>query len=149
MGRDVDMTPSEQFAAWLEPAMRQAGYNLERLSGGRAAFAEKVGVNPGTITRWLSGKTMPDHTKFETIAKVLDKDPDEMLREIGILSAKDAATGQGTAVRSRPITPSEAADELGIDDPVEREMFIRFVGTLGSHPKLTAAPDQGSSAAEG
>jgi hypothetical protein len=47
------------------------------------------------------------------------------------------------------MAPSQAAAELGIDDPVEREMFIRFVGTLGKRPKPTAAPENGSSAAEG
>lgn len=149
MGSDVDMTPSEEFAAWLEPAMRAAGYNLDRLSGGRLAFAEAVGVAPGTVTRWLQGKSMPDPDKFEPIAKALHVDPIDMLQEIGVLSVKRVTSGHETAVRSRPIAPSQAAAELGIDDPVEREMFIRFVGTLGNRPKPTAAPDEDSTAAEG
>lgn len=148
MGSDVDMTPSEEFAAWLEPAMRRAGFDLDRLSGGRLAFAEAVGVNPGTVTRWLQGKSMPDPDKFEAIAKALDVDPIDMLYGIGVLSAKTAATSHETAVRSRPITPSEAADELGIDDPRDREMFIHMVQGFGRR-KLNAAPDEGSSAAEG
>jgi transcriptional regulator with XRE-family HTH domain len=149
MGSEVDMTPSEEFAAWLAPAMRRAGYDLERLSGGRAAFAEAVGVAGATVTRWLQGKSMPDPDKFEPIATALGVDPIDMLQEIGVLSVKRVTSSHETAVRSRPIAPSEAAAELGIDDPVEREMFIRFVGTLGSRPKLTAAPDEGSAAAEG
>lgn len=148
MGSDVDMTPSEEFAAWLDPHMRAAGYDLERLSGGRAAFAEAVGVSGATVTRWLQGKSMPDPDKFEPIAKALNVDPIDMLKEIGVLSAKRVTLGHETAVRSRPIAPSQAAAELGIDDPYERDMFIRFVGTLG-RTKPTAAPDEGSAAAEG
>jgi transcriptional regulator with XRE-family HTH domain len=149
MGSDVDMTPSEEFAAWLEPAMRRAGYDLDRLSGGRTAFAEAVGVSGATVTRWLSGKSMPDPDKFESIATALKVNPIDMLHGIGVLSAKPAATSRETAVRSRPITPSEAADALGIDDPYDRQMFTAMVKQLAKRPKLTAAPDQGSSAAEG
>jgi transcriptional regulator with XRE-family HTH domain len=151
MGSEVDMTPtpSEEFAAWLAPAMQRAGYDIERLSGGRLGFAEAVGVNPGTVTRWLDGKSMPGSDKFEAIAKVLKVNTIDMLHGIGVLSAKTAATSHDTAVRSRPITPSEAADELGIDDPYDREMFINMVRGFAKRPKLTAAPDQGSSAAEG
>lgn len=149
MGSDVDMTPSEEFAAWLEPAMRRAGFDLDRLSGGRLAFAEAVGVNPGTVTRWLQGKSMPDPDKFEAIAKALSVDPIEMLYGTGVLSAETAAFSHGTAVRSRPITPSAAADELGIDDPYDRQMFIAMVNQIAKRPKSTAVPDEESSAAEG
>ena len=149
MGSDVDMTPSEQFAAWLEPAMRHAGFDLERLSGGRAAFAEAVGVAGATVTRWLQGKSMPDPDKFEPIAKTLGVDPIDMLQEIGVLSAKRVTTGQESAVRSRPITPSQAAAELGIDDPYDREMFINMVETLGKRPKPSSVPNEGTTAAEG
>lgn len=140
MGSDVDMTPSEQFAAWLAPAMRAANFDLERLSGGRTAFAEAVGVAGATVTRWLSGKSMPDPDKFEAIAAAVGVDPVEMLIECGIISAKSAATGRETEVRSRPITPSEAADDLGIDDPVDREMFLAMIASLAKRPKLTSAP---------
>lgn len=151
MGSDVDMTmtPAQRIAAWLAPAMQRANFDLDRGSGGRQDFAEAVGVAPGTITRWLQGKTAPDPDKYEAIAKALDVDPIVMLNEWGVISAKAVTSGQATEVRSRPMAPSQAAAELGIDDPVEREMFIRFVGTLGKRPKPTAAPESGSSAAEG
>lgn len=148
MGSDVDMTPSEEFAAWLEPAMLRAGYDLDRLSGGRTAFAEAVGVSPATVTRWLQGKSMPDPNKFEPIAKALNTDPIEMLYATGVLSAKRLTSGQETAVRSRPSTPSEAADDLGIDDPLDRDLFISMVQGLARR-KLNPAPEEGSAAAEG
>jgi transcriptional regulator with XRE-family HTH domain len=147
---DVDMTPSEQFAAWLAPAMRAAQYDLNKLSGGRLAFAEAVGVSPGTVTRWLSGKSMPDPDKFEAIAAALGVDPIDMLIECGIISAKSVTSGQETAVRLRPITPSQAADELGIDNPVDRELFLAMVDRLAKRPNLSPAPPaEGSATAEG
>lgn len=150
MGSDVDMTPSEQFAAWLAPAMRHANYDLTKLSGGRSAFAEAVGVAPGTVTRWLQGKAMPDPDKFEPIAAALNTDPVEMLIGSGIISAKSVTSGDAADVRSRPITPSQAADELGIDDPSDRELFLAMVERLAKHPRLTPAPNtEGSATAEG
>lgn len=150
MGSDVDMTPSEQFAAWLAPAMRQAGYDLERLSGGRSAFAKAVGVDPSAITRWLSGKAMPDPDKFEPIAAALNINPIEMLIGCGIISANSVTSSHSTDVRSRPTTPSQAADELGIDDPSDRELFIAMVHRLARRPPLTSAPDdEGSATADG
>lgn len=150
MGSDVDMTPSEQFAAWLAPAMRAASFDLEKLSGGRVAFAEAVGVSPGTVTRWLSGKSMPDPDKFEAIAAALNYDPINMLIECGVISAKPDASSRETEVRSRPITPSRAAEELGIDDPADRELFLAMVDRLARRPRLMPAPtDEGSASAEG
>lgn len=150
MGSDVDMTPSEQFAAWLAPAMRAAKYDLEKLSGGRKDFADAVGVAPGTVTRWLSGGTVPDPDKFEAIASALGVDPIDMLIGCGIISAKPVTSGQETEVRSRPITPSQAADELGIDNPVDRELFLAMVDRLAKRPHLTPAPPAEESAtAEG
>jgi transcriptional regulator with XRE-family HTH domain len=144
------MTPSEEFAAWLAPAMRRANYDIDaQRGGGRKLLAERVGVAPNTITRWLSGKSLPDPDKFEPLAQALDIDPIEMLHEIGVLSAKQAATSHAPEVRSRPITPSQMADELGIDDPLDREMFIHMAQQLAKRPKPTAVPDEGSSAAEG
>jgi transcriptional regulator with XRE-family HTH domain len=150
MGSDVDMTPSEQFAAWLAPAMRAAKYDLERLSGGRTAFAEAVGVSGATVTRWLSGKSMPDPDKFEAIAAAVGVDPIDMLIECGLISAKPVTSGHETEVRSRPITPSRAADELGIDDPVDRELFLAMVDRFAKRPRLSPAPPvEESATAEG
>lgn len=144
------MTPSEQFAAWLAPAMRAAQYDLNKLSGGRLAFAEAVGVSPGTVTRWLSGKSMPDPDKFEPIAAAVGVEPIDMLIGCGIISAKSVTSGQETEVRLRPITPSQAADELGIDNPVDRELFLAMVDRLAKRPNLSPAPPvEGSATAEG
>lgn len=147
---NMTMTPSEQFATWLAPAMRAAGYDIDsQRGGGRSTLAERVGVAPSTINRWLTGKSMPDPDKFEPLAAALGVDPIEMLHEIGVLSAKTPTTSHETAVRSRPITPSQVADELGIDDPVDREAFLAMVQALAKRTKLTAAPEEGSAAAEG
>jgi transcriptional regulator with XRE-family HTH domain len=149
MGSDVDMTPSEQFAAWLEPAMRAADYDLDRLSGGRVAFAEAVGVSPGTVTRWLQGKSMPDPTKFEAIAAALKADPIDMLVEIGVLSAKTVTSQPSTAVDFRPTTPSRAADELGITDPRDRALFLALVEQLNQGPRKLTDTEREDTAAQG
>ncbi|MFC1420816.1 helix-turn-helix domain-containing protein [Streptacidiphilus cavernicola] len=153
MGSDVDMpmmTPAQQIAAWLAPAMQRANFDTERGSGGRLAFANAVGVAPGTVTRWLQGKSTPDPDNFGAIAAALRVDPNEMLNDWGFISAKPVTQEQAAEVRSRPITPSQAAHDLGIDDPADRELFIAMVNRLAKRPGLTAAPvDEESAAAEG
>lgn len=150
MESEVDMTPSEQFAAWLAPALRAAGYDIDRQhSGARTAFAKAVDVAPATITRWLSGTAMPAPDKFEVIAHTLGVTVIEMLVGTGIVSANSVTSSHDPAVRSRPISPSEAADALGIDDPIEREMFLGTVERL-KRSRIAPVPRNGGAAtAEG
>ena len=63
VGTDMTMTTAQRFAAWLAPAMRRKGLNIDSLrGGGRITFAEAVGVSPSTVNRWLAGKTPPTRT---------------------------------------------------------------------------------------
>jgi len=154
----MTMTTAQRFAAWLAPAMRRKGLNIDSLrGGGRITFAEAVGVSPSTVNRWLAGKNTPDPDKFELIAATLDtegRDPAdaaiEMLVEIGIISSQQATEGRNPAVRLPPLSPSEAADRLGFRDPVDREMFFGVIDRLTRQPRTASDQDStGGAAAEG
>lgn len=148
------MTPQElyqRFAAWLPPAMREAGYDTGPQHGGaRTRFARDVGISGAMMTRWLKGTAMPGPDKYDTVARALGRDTVEMLLEIGIISQQQANERRKSAVRSSPMTPTEAADGLGIRDPVERQMFFGVLDRLTRTPETP--PHQGANggaAAEG
>lgn len=145
------MTPTQQFAAWLAPAMRRAGYDIDKqMGGGRLAFAKAVGVAASTVTRWLAGQSMPDPEKFELIANALGVPVVDMLVEVGIISSQLANEQRDPAVRSSPMTPSEIADELGIHGRVEREMFFGVIDRLTRTPREPSEQGvDGGAAAEG
>ncbi|WP_035796329.1 helix-turn-helix domain-containing protein [Kitasatospora mediocidica] len=123
------MTLNEQYAAWLAKTMRATeGFDIDKQrGGGRMALATAVGVSPSTVARWLDAKSTPSPEYYEPIAKALGVDPIVMMVESGIISAEYLTRMQRSDVRSQPITPEQAADDLGIHDPDEREQFFRDV----------------------
>lgn len=137
------MTLSEQYAAWLADAMRAAGLDIDRQrGGGRQALAQAVGVSPSTVARWLAGASMPSPEHFEPIADTVGVPVVTMLVDSGIISAGSLTLSQSTGVRFQPITPTQAADDLGLTDPVERALFFReFADRNRRH--LRAADDDG------
>lgn len=119
-------TPAKQFGDWLKTAMRRAGLDVDsQMGGGRAAFADAVGVSRSTVKRWLDGTTLPEPTKFEPIANELGVPVMTMLVETGIVSVAQVHPLD----RSEP-TPEEAFAALGITDPddmaVVRAMIDRM-----------------------
>lgn len=149
------MTPSqmyERFGAWLAPAMRRAGYDIDKQNGGaRTTFAQEVGISPAMMTRWLKGTAMVGPDKYDTLARILGYDDTAvMLREVGIISSQPANGHRNSAVNSPSITPTEAADGLRIRDPVNRQMFLGVVDRLTRTPETPSDEDgREDAAAEG
>ncbi|MGW6912491.1 helix-turn-helix domain-containing protein [Kitasatospora sp. NPDC054939] len=120
------MTLAEKYAAWLADAMRAAGLDIDRQrGGGRQALAAAVGVSPSSVGRWLGGAALPSPEYFEPIADAVGVPVTQMLVDSGIISAASLTLGQVPGVRFQPITPAQAADELGLTDPTERALFMR------------------------
>ncbi|WP_354643955.1 helix-turn-helix domain-containing protein [Kitasatospora camelliae] len=137
------MTISEQYAAWLANAMRSAGLDIDRQrGGGRKALAEAIGVSGSTVARWLDAKAVPSPEYFEPIADTVGVPVVNMLIESGIISAESVTPQTHTGVRSQPITPAQAADELGLTDPVERARFMRDLARRNRR-HLRIAEDEG------
>ena len=137
------------FAAYVAAAARAAGYDIDSpRGGGRTALARDAGVSLSTISRLLSGERAPDPIYFEGIARALGVPLRELLHRSGIISAESIHNWPDSAVRSRPITPREAADDLGITDPVDREMFLAMVDRLRRQRAEQDGDSNGGVAAE-
>lgn len=136
------MTIAEQFAAWLAQAMRAAGLDIDRQrGGGRTALAQAIGTSTTSVGRWLDGKAVPSPEFFEPIADAVGVDVGIMLVESGIISAESLPQLGRSDVRSG-LTPAQAADELGITDPVQRAQFMRELATRNRrHLRSAAEPD--------
>jgi transcriptional regulator with XRE-family HTH domain len=131
--------------------MRQAGYNIDALrGGGRIQLAERVGVSPSTVNRWLGAKAMPEPDKFEPLATAVGVPVVEMLVKTGIISAKAVTGDTQSDVRLRPTSPTEAADDLGITDPGDRALFLAMVERLDRSTRTapTTGDTGGGAAAE-
>lgn len=84
------MTPAQKFAAWLGPAMRRAGLDIDtQQGGGRLALANALDVSRSTVSRWLEGTSMPSPEYYEPLAKALDVRATDMLVGAGIISPMD------------------------------------------------------------
>lgn len=137
------------FAAYVAYAARAAGYDIDSpRGGGKTALARDAGVSLSTISRLLSGERAPDPTTYEGLARALRVPIRELLVRSGIISSESLPESPRSAVRSRPITPREAADELGITDPVNREMFLAMVDRLKRAQRQAGDKHAGGAAAE-
>ena len=105
------------------------------------ALAQAVGVAPSSVARWLDGKSVPSPELFEPIADAVGVAVGVMLVESGIISAESLPQLGRSDVRSG-LTPAQAADELGITDPVQRAQFMRDLATRNRrHLRAAAEPD--------
>jgi transcriptional regulator with XRE-family HTH domain len=145
-----DSTPTARFAARVAEAAQASGYDLTPRAGGRAALARASGMSETTITRMLNGERLPDPKFFAPLAKVIGLNPLELLVDAGVIPAEiisadtlwSLSETQPSPVRSSPITPEEAAEQLGINDPYGREMFLGVVERLRREDSAES-PDNG------
>lgn len=137
------MTISEKYAAWLAGAMRAAGLDIDRQrGGGRNALAKAIGASPTSVARWLEGKAVPSPDYFEPIADAVGVSVVKMLTESGIISAESVTLEHQSGVGFQP-TPAQAADDLGITDPVERARFMRELAQRNRRHLRSVAQDSG------
>lgn len=122
-----------KFFAVVLPALKEAGYDGY---GSQARITEATGMSPGTASRLVRGKTIPDIQFFPALAQLIGMSPLELLVLVSHFPA-DALKSQQTLsetnqsqVGSGPITPEEAADQLGFQDDVRRAVFLNIVESL-------------------
>ncbi|KAA6215119.1 XRE family transcriptional regulator [Streptomyces albofaciens JCM 4342] len=128
--RGSERTSPEQFAAWLRKQLERRGYDLRPRGGGQTRFIKDSGLSAGTVSRMLSGQTTTETRTLQQLADALDLPLGEVLVAAGILSAGELENVRSPQPRHTPMTPEQAADELGIVDPHKRELFINMTETL-------------------
>ncbi|MFF5451820.1 helix-turn-helix domain-containing protein [Streptomyces sp. NPDC012950] len=136
---DAPPTRAQRFAAVVRPAAQSAGYTGH---GSKSRLARDTGMTESSVSRMLLGQSIPDPTFFEAIAKAINLPVRDLLVEAGIISGRALTETSQSQVRSR-ITPETAADELGITDPVNREMFFAAIERLRRQQNTTAPEESG------
>ncbi|MFF9554534.1 helix-turn-helix domain-containing protein [Streptomyces albus] len=153
MPADSPRTPAQRFAAIIAPAARKAGYDIDsERGGGRAALARDTGMTASSVGRMLAGQSLPHPRFYEALARAVHLPLGDLLVEAEIISPQALTQPHKSRVASR-ITPEEAADGLGITDPLDRELFFGMVARLRtrrlSSVQDTHQADNGSTAADG
>jgi transcriptional regulator with XRE-family HTH domain len=112
--------------------MIERGYNLTARGGGQRRLAEKTGISPATVSRLLNGEALnPDPESLRAIADVLALPFGDVLIQFGVLTADELGAIHDSPVTVRPpITPEQAAAELGITDPAAVAVFTATVTAL-------------------
>jgi transcriptional regulator with XRE-family HTH domain len=119
---------AREFAAWLRDRMTSRGYDLSPRGGGRRRLAEQTGLGTTTISRILNGDAHnPDPDSLRRIAETLSLPFGETLIRAGVLTPEELGVAQSTPIDRPSITPEQAADDLGIVDPVAVRLFVAQV----------------------
>ncbi|EST22822.1 helix-turn-helix domain-containing protein [Streptomyces niveus] len=149
-----DETVRARFARIVATAATAAGYDLDG-RGGKAELARAIGMDAAGVTRMLNAESLPSPSNFEAIARAVKINVRELLIAAEIVSAESLQPLSETdrsQVRSRSITPAEAAAQLGITDPVGIEMLTATIERLrrleSDEAAGHAADDPGGTAAQ-
>lgn len=119
------------FAVWVKDQITRQGYDVSGLrSGGRSRFAEDSGISPASVGRLINSGDVKDIGVLTLLAQALRVPLGEVLVRAGILAESELRAVQEPPPTSHPMTPDEAADALGIDDDLDRELFRNTVDTL-------------------
>ena len=119
-------TQQQQFGDWLRQRLIAKGYNMAPRGGGQGRFAADAGIPPASLSRLLRGEGVPDIRTLIQLADALGEPLPDILVRSGAVPAEQLAGVQHPA-RERPITPEEAAAELGITDPTRVAAFVTMV----------------------
>lgn len=117
---------AKPFADWLTDRMRERGYALPPDGrGGVRRLAERAGVSPSVISTLLRGENPnPNPETLRSIAGVLGLPFPELLVRSGLITPEELHAVQSAPPSDRPpLTTEQAADALGLEDPLAREMF--------------------------
>ncbi|MET9816854.1 helix-turn-helix transcriptional regulator [Streptomyces sp. NPDC006355] len=130
MSRESDPVVAHHFGALVKELAFRKGVDLSPGGGNHVLFADKVGMSPSAVSRMLQGKTLPHPNRFEAIAREVGCDVRDLLVAAGTVSSQAWSTS--TWQPAQVLTPSQAADGLGITDEVRRGMFLAMVDRLRS-----------------
>lgn len=133
-------TRAQRFAAIVVPALRRAGYTGH---GSNAKLARDTGIPESTVSRMLNGKMIPDPGSFQALGKILNMTAMELMVAAEYISAEVLTESGTTQVRSQTTTVEDAADSLGIRDPLSREMFAAMVERLRQEKGQNPDDEQG------
>jgi transcriptional regulator with XRE-family HTH domain len=127
----TDATPPlrQRFGAVVLAAAERAGYTGH---GRNARFARATGMTESSVSRMFNGQAIPDPAFFELIAEAADIHPTVLFVESGLMSRESlqSLSETGRSQVGSALTPEEAADGLGIEDRVDREMFYATIERL-------------------
>lgn len=118
------------FAAWLRSELASAGYNLSPRGGGQRLFAKDSGITTSTVSRMLAGEGSTDTRTLERVATTLREPLAEVMVRAGVLTPQDLQEVAHRDPTRPPMTPNDAADELGITDPHARRVLIATIEAL-------------------
>jgi transcriptional regulator with XRE-family HTH domain len=119
------------FATWAKDQITRQGYDVSGLrSGGRSRFAEDSGISAASVGRLINNGDVRDIKVLTLLAEALRVPLGEVLVRAGILNESELRAVQDPPPTPHPMTPDEAADALGIDDDLDRELFRSTVDTL-------------------
>ncbi|CAL9481897.1 helix-turn-helix domain-containing protein [Streptomyces sp. enrichment culture] len=136
---DADRATPAQFAAWLRDQLQHAGYDLRPRGGGQGRFAADSGIGAGTVSRMLTGQGATETRVLQAVADALRVPLTTVLVEAGVLTRRELEALRGGAP-AHPLTPDQAADELGIHDEQARALFISMTRTLQQQKAQNGAP---------
>ncbi|MFE2747371.1 helix-turn-helix domain-containing protein [Streptomyces scopuliridis] len=139
-------TRALRFAAFVAPAAERAGFTGH---GAKAKLARATGMTESSVSRMFLGRSVPDPQFLQPLADALDLPVRTLLVEAGILS-EDALNEIGQSQVRSQITPEEAADDFGIFDPGDRQLFFGLIDRLGRdhNSTPTSGDTSGGAAAE-
>lgn len=129
IGRGASVPYAVGVATTTLPIDREAwatvihAFIQEESGGNITAFAETVGVDRKTVTRWLARNVSVSPESVHAVAAVLGKDVTELMRAIGYHAAAPAAEPPPTASGDAAIAAIRAAD---IPPSIKRDMVRNF-----------------------
>ncbi|MGW6566485.1 hypothetical protein [Streptomyces sp. NPDC054975] len=125
------ISDSAAFATWVKEQITALGYDVSGLrSGGRTRFAEDSGISAASVGRLINSGDVKDIKVLSLLAETLRVPLGEVLVRAGILEESELRAVQNPPPTPHPMTPDQAADALGIDDDLDRELFRNTVDTL-------------------
>lgn len=127
MTSDEDSTPTRaaRFGEYIARAARAAGYDVDSpRGGGKKALAEQAGMSHASVSRMLAGQTIPSPSFFQSLARAVRVEVGDLFVISGLLSGGELSRSSPSP---RPLSPREAASDLGIRDPSKVQLFEAMV----------------------
>ncbi|MFF2650357.1 helix-turn-helix domain-containing protein [Streptomyces sp. NPDC058045] len=144
MSENANTRRAEQFAAYIREAARRAGYDIDSpRGGGKTAIARATGMSQSSVGRIIAGTSMPDPVYLQPLARTLRVPIEEMLVLSGLVS-RESLTEAREAPAQRPLSPRDAANDLGIRDPSMVDAFETMVRALLTQQNIRSEDDRES-----